>query len=259
MPEVAVNKDKKHKKIAGDKHVKPDPVVESTSVDAPKSKKKKSKENEEADENVSTKKKQKNVAEETKEVAEKSEKKKNKKRKFDEAMQQDEVEEEKPKKKLNILKQIEDPWQYQHQAAETSKLKSQEQDFGAPLASQKLKKIIPQNLEMAKKKRKKKSGPKVIPEKATSLPRPVWTSSGIFVEQSISPYKFKPTSYVPITGTASCATKFGVITFEAKKKKKQVAQQQPADFKTQMMYRNKKSRDGSMKNIRGLLSANNTN
>lgn len=156
--------------------------------------------------------------------------------------------------------QIEDPWQNQTQSREPKK--SVEQEFSVPLASQKLKKIIPQNLEIVKKKRKKRTGPKVIPEPAKSLPRPVWTSSGFFVEQQISPYKFKPTKYVPIASSASCSTKFGVMTFEAKKKKKQSTQQQqqhPTDFKSQMMFRNMKSRDGSIKNIRGLLGAHNTN
>lgn len=188
-------------------------------------------------------------------------KKKNKKRKFDEAMETDEEVVQKPKKKLNVLLQIEDPRQHQQQERESTKTKSQVQDLLAPLASQKLKKVIPQNLELAKKKRKKKSAPKVIPEPPTSLPRPVWSSAGIFVEQPISPYKFKSTNYVPISTSASCATKFGVMTFEGKKKKKQTSQQpqQHVDYKTQMMFRNMKNRDGSIKNLRGLLGAHNTN
>lgn len=182
--------------------------------------------------------------------------KKSKKRKFAEAIE----DEEKPqsKKKLNILQQIEgrDNFVQQHAPKrEPNKKDRQELSFPVPLASQKLKKIIPENVEIQKRKKKKKSGSlKTIPEPTISPPKPVWTSSGIFFEEPKTPFKFTSTQYVPIK-TAASSMNFGVVMFDGKKSKK--ASQQPQDFKTQAMLSNK-NRDGSMKNMRGLLGQRNT-
>lgn len=188
------------------------------------------------------------------ELVEVKENKKSKKRKLD-AQTADDVEEPKPKKKLNVLMQIEDPSQRQGTLRQANTTKSQNDDFFVPMAAKKLKKIIPEKLdEKNKEKKKKKKGKgRIIPEPSVSLPRPVWTSAGTFIEEPISPFKFQSTNYVPINSSTS-TTKFGVVVFEGKqKKKKQTAQQQPADFKTQAMFRNMKARDGSSKNIQGLL------
>jgi hypothetical protein len=190
-------------------------------------------------------------------VVEVSEKKKSKKRKLDDSA----TEEVKPKsKKLNILAQIEDPHHNikNVQSREGSSKNVVEQPFSVPLASQKLKKVIPQAVEVEQKKRKKGTK-KAYAEPKNSLPRPVWTTSGVFMEEPTSPYKFTSTSYVPIDAGS---TKIDVINFEGKKKKKsnglQQQQQQPTqklsnDFKTQATHRNKKNRDGSNKNLHGLL------
>lgn len=230
-------------------------AVELPAPEAEKPKKKKSKEpmEEENANVVSNKKKNKRVdtVEEPEEILVK-EKKKSKKRKREEAQLDNETEAPKPKKKLNVLMQIEDPSQYPEPLRKSQSLQSQDQNIFPPMASTKLKKIIPQKLEEAKKKRKKKSnGKRVIAEPPTSLPRPVWTASGVFIEQPVSPFKFKTTKYVPIRADSS--TKFGVITFEGKQKKKQSVPQQPfSDFKSQAIFRSMKARDGSTKNILGL-------
>lgn len=186
-------------------------------------------------------------------VVEEHEKKKSKKRKLEESMKAVEEEVVKPKlKKLNILSQIEDP----HHNSKNLLLRQEssknvvEQPFAVPLASQKLKKLIPKALEVEKKKRKKTTK-KVYAEPQSSLPQPVWTSAGMFMEESVSAYKFTKTRYVPIQSGKS-STKFGVVVFEGSKKKKQQTQQMSGDFKTQAMQRNKKNRDGSSKNLQDL-------
>lgn len=188
-------------------------------------------------------------------VVEIPEKKKNKKRKIED-IQVDVDAELKPKKKLKVLMQIEDPYQYQASTSRDTPQENKSNELFVPMASTKLKKIIPQKLEELKKRKKKTGAKKIIAEPRTSLPRPVWTASGVFIEQPVTPFKFQSTKYVPIDSNAS--TKFGVVKFEGKQKKKQSVQQQVSgDFKSQAMFRNMKSRDGSSKNIRGLLSSRN--
>lgn len=231
-PEQVVEVAKTHKKRAAE------PVIEVAPPTSSEPKKKK-------------KKKSEPIAEVVEEVPEK---KKSKKRKLDES-----IEEMKPKpKKLNILAQIEDPHHSNRNlpSRQESSKGAAEQPFSVPLASQKIKKIIPEVAKVDKKKRKK-STQRVIPEPENSLPRPIWTSAGIFIEEPISPFKFTSTKYVPISSNSS--TKFGVVAFDAKKKKPQQMQAPhlSGDFKTQAMLRNK-NRDGSSKNIRGLLGVRNT-
>jgi hypothetical protein len=181
------------------------------------------------------KKKKKNFEIPAEPLVEVVEKKKSKKRKLDESM-----EEEKPKsKKLNILTMVEDPQQFRNQR-ET--LKAALEAASAPLLSKKLKTVLPKASELVKKQKKKKAQ-KVIPEPKTSLPRPVWTSSGVFIEEPMTPFKFRSTQYKPLEHVA--------VAFEAKKKKKQQVVQQ-LDFKTQKLME-KKNRDGSKKNMMSLL------
>lgn len=181
-------------------------------------------------------------------------KKKSKKRKFGDTLDHEDQEKPEPKR-LGILEQIEGKTNFSKAGTngEGSKGVSKEQSFPMPFASQKLKKIIPENVSVEKRKKKKKSGNKVIPEPQISPPKPVWTSSGVFLEEPKSPYKFTSTKYVPIK-TAGSSTNFGVVVFDAKKKK---AAQPAQDYRTQQILRNK-NRDGSMKNIRGLLGQRNT-
>lgn len=258
-PEPVVEKKKSKKNKVVELQEEPAPV------EIPKKKKKKEHIAEvEAPVPVSEKKKKERIVEveEPAPVPEKKKKKKvvveepepvtihkTKKRKLDESIDETVVQ---PKKKLNVLKQIENPFQHQPQAR-TSRHDDPDQ-LSIPLMSQKLKKVIPQKVEAVKKRKKKPSGgKKSIPEPRLSLPRPVFTTAGTFVEAPISPFKFQSTTYVPIAKTASLPTSYGVVAFEAKKKKH--AQQQPpaADYKTQAMFRNMKMRDGSSKNLAGLV------
>lgn len=267
MPELSSSeKPKKKKNVEVEKAAADELCVPE--VNKPKTKKKHLQEvqengNVDAKNLVKKKKKDKEIepVEEPEPALEVPEKKKSKKRKIADVHVDEEDDVPKPKKKLNVLMQIEDPSQFQGRSRSAERtantMQSQEQNFLVPLASNKLKKVIPPKLEDAKKKRKKnKAGKRIIAEPPTSLPRPVWTTSGVFIEAPISPYKFQSTKYVPIS--ADSATRFGVVTFEGKQKKKQTAQQQqPIDFKSQAMFRNMKARDGSSKNIRGLLGSRN--
>jgi hypothetical protein len=200
----------------------------------------------------SKKKKKKNVEVASEPVVEIAEKKKSKKR-----QRLDDSTDEKPKsKKLNILSQIENPFErYRNlQSNVESSKKAAEQTFAVPLPSQKLKKVLPQSLKVEKKKKKKQVKSKIA-EPVTSLPRPVWTSSGTFIEEPISPpFKFTSTQYEPLNFG-------GAVAFEAKKKKKSAVQKQTSmpvnDFKYQQMMKNK-NRDGSKKNLQGLLSKTKT-
>lgn len=259
--------EKKSKKQKAKKAVVETEEVEVTEVEPPvdkvPKKKKHNKSENVVEQPVEAEKKIKKKAKEldapiaTENVAEPSKKNK-KKRKLEETEFEDE---EKPqaKKKLNILKQIENPSQYQSQQVEPANSKSVEPQFSIPLPSQKLKKVLPQSVAAQQKRKKKSKGKRVIPEPPVSLPRPVWTSSGVFLEQPATPYKFKSTDYIPIQAVGSSSTKFGVVLFEAKKSKKPAAAEPaPQDFKTQAIFRNKKQRDGSMKNIRGLLRTQST-
>lgn len=252
MEEPKAPKVKKAKKTPVEEVVEVAAVIE----EVPMKKKKKSlenRENLEDHEEVVPEKKKKNLKKvvEDENVVEASEKKKNKKRKIEEV-----VEDEAPKsKKLNVLKQIEDPMQFQttsHFVSATTK----EKDFTVPLSSNKLKKVIPAVVDNKKKKLKNlKKQRKVIAEPTSSLPRPVWTTSGIFIEQPTTPaYKFTSTKYVPIRASASASTKFGVVAFESnqKKSKRSLSENQPEDFRSRYLAQTK-GRDGSMKNMRGLL------
>lgn len=180
---------------------------------------------------------------------------KSKKRKISEVENADlELDKPKAKKKLNVLQKLENPLRYQEPERDDT---VRDEEFSVPLLSKKLKKITTASQIVEKKKKKKSTKKRVIAEPPLTLPLPVWTTSGVFLEEPISPYKFQSTEYIPIQSSAG-STKFGVVVFEAKKKKKVLQPQQPQDFKTQMMYRNKQIRDGSMKNIRGLLSKQKT-
>lgn len=182
-------------------------------------------------------------------------KKKTKKRKLEEVLEQEEPQQK--KKKLNILTQIENSPQFEAPHRETQQFGQQEAAYSMSLSSQKLKAVIPPQLEVTKKQKKKSGARKHIPEPRKSLPRPVWASTGWFLEEPVSPYKFSSTEYKSINAGAS-STNFGVVQFEAAKKKKQAVMPPPAqDFKTKAMFRNMKRRDASQKNIRGLLSQRN--
>lgn len=201
-----------------------------------------------------TKKKKRGQVEEENVAVEVAEtKKKSKKRKLDDSTEAN----AQPKKKLNVLMQIENPGRYQATVREINQPKEDDVVLAVPLMSKKLKKVIPETVEIEKKKRKKNKR-QAVPEPRRSLPRPVWTASGVFIEEPVSPFKFTSTTYVPLESSASCSTKFDVVAFEGKKKKKTTQSQPAADFKSQAMFRNMKNRDGSDKNLRGLLGKQQT-
>lgn len=180
--------------------------------------------------------------------------KKTKKRKLEEVLEQEEPQK---KKKLKILTQIENSSQFGAPHRETHQLGLKEETFSMSLSSQKLKAVIPPQLENVKKQKKKSGARRHIPEPRKSLPRPVWSAAGTFLEESVSPYKFSTTEYTPINAGES-STKFGLVNFEATKKKKPAVMPPPAhDYKTKAIFRNMKHRDGSQKNIQGLLKQRN--
>lgn len=230
------------------------------SVEAPKKRKSKKSAQEDVhlDQQPQLKNKKKKKTETTESlIAEISvETKKAKKRKRADAIEHDGQGQPPLKKKLSILQQIEgNSGRMRDPLLEANQTNRPKQSFPMPSASQKLKKIIPENVEVEKKRKKtKKSNKKVIPEPELSPPKPVWSSAGVFIEEPKTPFKFTSTQYVPIRTAAS--TKFGVVVFEANKMSKK-HDKPPQDFRTQSMLGNKK-RDGSMKNIRGLLGKHNT-
>lgn len=170
-----------------------------------------------------------------------------KKRRLNESEDEDIIERPNAKKKLNILQQVDDHKKPRsHDTQKQVKLP----EFVLPTVTKKLKTVIPKGLdkEQPKKMMKKKGNGKVIPEPRISLPRPVWTSSGMFIEESIEPYKFKTTEYKPINAS-NASTQFRVIPFEAKAKKA-VAKDPRMEL---LLKRNKKSRDKTMRNMKNLM------
>lgn len=179
------------------------------------------------------------------------EEKKSKKRRIEETLASNDeeiIERPKAKKKLNILQQVYDPSQ-KPRSQDTNK-SAQNNEFVMPTVTvtKKLKALIPKGLDKKEtKKAPKRKTSKTIVEPRLSLPRPVWTSAGTFIEEPVQPYKFKPTEYKPINTTAS--TQFRVIPFEAKAKKAL-----PKNSKLELlMQRNKSSRDKTMRNMKNLM------
>jgi post-segregation antitoxin (ccd killing protein) len=241
---VEVEKKKKKKAVAEE-------IVEPIVTEKQKKKKKQVTIDEEPEQ--PTKAKKLKISDETTEPIQKPKKK----RKAEEPIE--EVEKEVSNKKLKALRILEEPIQRSLSLPEMN-VKAQESTFAAPLASQKLKRVLPQKLEIEKKKRKKAAKKRVIPEPQVTPPRSVWQpTSGFWFEEPRSPFKFNPTSYVPINAGAGGSTKFGVFRFENQQQKKKPTQMAPTkSFQEQMMERTAKLRDGSKKNIQGLLKKTKT-
>ncbi|KAG5672593.1 hypothetical protein PVAND_002709 [Polypedilum vanderplanki] len=151
---------------------------------------------------------------------------------------------EKPRtdKKLKVLKQIDEPMHRVHQ--KTVHIDELKQVDSTLNLNKKLKNIIPNEVNTVKTK-KQKLTKKVIVESKVSLPRPVFTTAGIFMEESITPYKFKSKEYKPIK------SKMGrdpIALFQATKKK---AVSSHADFRSEKLK--KKNRDKSIKNLKNLM------
>lgn len=173
---------------------------------------------------------------------------KNKKRRIEEVINDEDVEKPKAKKKLKILQEAE------QQKYSSNVLQTSSEENIISTVSAKLKKVIPKGLDNhSNKTLKKKARGKVVPEPKDSLPRPVWTSAGVFIEENIEPYPFKSTAYKPRNDEGS-ATEFRVIPFDSKSKAKKAAAAASKNTKMDLiMQRNKKGRDGSKKNMKNLI------
>mgnify|MGYP003454566291 CR=1 FL=1 len=175
------------------------------------------------------------------------EERKTKKRRIEEVIKDEEVEKPKSKKKLKILQEAE------QQKYSSNVLQTSSEENIISTVSAKLKKVIPKGLDShGKKALKKKVRVKVVPEPQHSLPRPVWTSAGVFIEESIEPYPFKSTAYKPRNvDVDGSATEFRVIPF--KSKKAAVAAISKNSKMDLIMQRNKKGRENSKKNMKNLI------
>lgn len=126
-----------------------------------------------------------------------------------------------------------------------------------PPIGMKVSKLISKEILAKKLSKKKKTIMENIQEPATSLPRPVWTSSGTFLEESIEkpkPFKFDM-DYVNLKSQGK--TKFAFETSaraSTTNKKKKQKDQVPAalDFKQSAIYRKGTMRDNSKKNLKFL-------
>jgi hypothetical protein len=160
---------------------------------------------------------------------------------------------EKPttKKRLNVLKQIEDPSQRPFPSMSTANHSKKQSQGMQPILhvanpAAKIRKVIPSNMATDEKIKKKKKKGKKIQEPKSSLPRPVFTTAGTFIEESITPYKFKSTDYKPIKIAGLNPSAVRVVQFGESHKKA------PAiDFKMNALQ--KRSRDKSNKNIKNLM------
>jgi hypothetical protein len=177
---------------------------------------------------------------------------KSRKRKVEEVEEDEDVglneviEKPRGKKKLKVLTQVE-PKQYAHQ---NRRVEEPQQIDAAINLNKKLKKIIPDDpYRAASKHIKQKKGRKIIAEPKASLPRPVFTTAGIFIEEPVTPYKFKSKEYKPIKSSMG---RERVALFQAANNKKKSAAAPVADFKTELLKKNK-NRDKSVKNLKNLM------
>ncbi|CAO1428070.1 unnamed protein product [Diamesa tonsa] len=232
-----------------------EPVVQEEVEEPVKEKKKKKKKSlveqnsniiEEEEVKQPSKKKMKKMAQEEQIAEVPVVKEKSKKRKLQETSFEIDEQVEVPvlKKKLNVLKKIENPTKMldvpQAQSAPQSKISGLEElaKIPPPAPAGKIKALIPKELDIVSKKRKRNQNKKVYAEPKNALPRPVWTSSGMFMEEPMTPFKFQENSYVALQGTGT-STEFGVMSFEGGKKRQQKKEQDttaPMNFKTKAMF-----------------------
>lgn len=180
-----------------------------------------------------------------------------KKRKLDKNQDSDldeSVELKKPKKKLKIISEMSSK-----HSKSTSHLDSVNENvpkhklqkqFSAPTLN-KIKQIIPQDVKVEKSKEKKQKGfafqePKKFP------PKPVWTSSGYFLEESVTPQK-KSSKTIPVTFSGSVSVGLASGTSGESTKNKKNRMNIPMDFKAKALLLKQLQRDGSLKNMKGLM------
>lgn len=124
-----------------------------------------------------------------------------------------------------------------------------------PPFGMKISKMISKDI-LFKKSVKKIKKPNIpnIQEPTNSLPRPVWTSSGEFLEEPIEkpkPFEFDM-DYVNLKSQGNSNFKFQSSASPTNKKKKQKDQVSAVNFKQVALYRKGIARDDSKKNLKFL-------
>lgn len=157
---------------------------------------------------------------------------------------------EKPKKKLKMISNIEENTSKKKKITMPSAGdKDRNDDIKLVSASAKIRKIVHNPVKVEKSKTKDKKSLK-IPENRPSLPRPVWSTSGVWIEEPTTPFKFSKVTYTPIHNSGT-PDSFSVASLLSKSKSnEQVAK---LDFRTNAVLQKKAGRDGSIKNIKGLM------
>lgn len=172
----------------------------------------------------------------------------NKKRKFDNNLDLDEsVELTKPKKKLKIVHELQASKSSSQLEIGNGNSKKLQKQLSAPITFNKIKQIVPKSVEVEKAKKTNKKG-YAFPEPGKSLPRPVWTTSGFFMEENLTPQKKSKTT-IPVVFHGSVSVDLSDGAKIKKKDRKKI----PLDFKTKQLLLKKGKRDGSMKNMKGLM------
>jgi hypothetical protein len=168
------------------------------------------------------------------------------KRKFDNNLDLDEsVELIKPKKKLKVVDDLMQPSKSTSQL-EIGKSKKLQKQFSAPTFN-KIKQVVPKEVKVEKTKKESKKG-FAFPEPGKTLPRPVWTTSGYFMEENLTPQK-KSKKTIPVVFNGSVSVGLSDGTKLNKKDRKKA----PLDFKSKQILLKQLKRDGSMKNMKGLM------
>lgn len=174
------------------------------------------------------------------------------KRKFADVMIADIDAVEKPKKKLKMISSVEETALVQKKMPQKN-AKNQVEEIKLNSTSSKIRKIVQNPVQVEKTKSKNKK-PKKIPEKRLSLPRPVWSSSGIWVEEPRSPYRFTKQKYV----SASLDTPETFKVPKLKNKSKSIENMPRMDYRLASVLQKNSDRDGSSKNMKNLMKSKST-
>jgi hypothetical protein len=157
------------------------------------------------------------------------------------------VEKPKTKKRLNILKDVENSSHVLGVKKSNQNSKHVETIKPTSTLTSKLNKVIPKGLgnevkQVVKKKRK-------VVEEKKAIKRPVWTSAGTFIEEPVTPYKFKTSEYKTVNFGHPATSKAKVVIFSAQKPSKSAV----VDHKMQALMKKSKNRDKSIKNLKNLM------
>lgn len=174
------------------------------------------------------------------------------KRKFADVLAADHEVAEKPKKKkLKIISTVDENAPTQKKKQPTND--NQVEEIKLNSTSSKIRKIVQKPVEVEKKKSKKQKNKK-IPENRPSLPRPVWSSSGVWIEEPRTPFKFTKQKYAP--AAVNTPESFSVAKLKNKSKSAEVLPRM--DIRTASVLQKRPERDGSLKNLKGLMSSKST-